>query len=334
MATPHQVVIPDLHLKTPAIDDDHVSSLIQQLRQKLENEPLYHEYYDFCSDEQLHRFLIARQHKLKESHDMTISALRWRKTRLPAGGPASLPDWDSRMDKESKFGSVYVSGSDCYGRPIIAMDDSTRTYTNIEENLTFLAWTLDLACEVMPPSVDKYVAFLNMKRFSVLKSPPFQTCKETMFMLSNGFPERLGHMIIYKPPFALYAMYNTFKVFLDPKTVSKIIFITGNIDGGSQNDKLLTQILGANWRDITNAEAAPSKVKEEVAGYSHAEHWPKVRAMVAAAAERRTLCNQVNKKEDNNLATTSSIPNSSSSASLATDGDGDERPSEVSASRA
>lgn len=233
-------VQPNLHLKCPPIDDT-VRSLIQQLRSNLEHEHLYQEYFEFCSDEQLHRFLIARQNRLKESTDMAITALKWRKTRLPPGGPSALPDWDARMDKESKFGSVYISGFDCWGRPILAMDDSTRTYTNIEENLTFLAWTLDMACEVMPPSVDKYVAFLNMKKFSVLNSPPFQTCKETMFMLSNGFPERLGHMIVYKPPFAIYAMYNTFKVFLDPKTVSKIIFVTGNMDPGSANDQLLTR---------------------------------------------------------------------------------------------
>lgn len=323
MATSNDTVQPALHLKCPPIDDA-TASLIQQLRQKLEYEPLYQEYNEFCSDDQLHRFLIARQNRLKESTEMAITALKWRKTRLPVGGPAALSNWNARMNEESKFGSVYISDFDCWGRPILLLDDSTRTYTNIDENLTFLAWTLDLACEVMPATVDKYVAFLNMKRFSVLKSPPFQTCKETMFMLSNGFPERLGHMIIYKPPYALYAMYNTFKVFLDPKTVSKIIFITGNMDVGSANDKLLTRILGGNWRETTKAEALPSKVKGEVAGYSHEELWPKVCAMVAKVAENRALC-QISEKKIGN-----SIPNSPSSASLTTDGESDERPSELS----
>ena len=117
---------------------------------------------------------------------------------------------------------------------------------------SFLAFNLELACEIMMSTqkevlstqkeivstqkegqlstqkvVDKYVVFLNLENFSFFNSPPISSINETIHMLVNCYPERLGHLIVYKPPYIMYTVYNTIKGLIDAKTLSKIHFVSG-----------------------------------------------------------------------------------------------------------
>lgn len=72
-------------------------------------------------------------------------------------------------------------------------------------------------------------------------------------MLCDCFPERLGHCIVYRPPTIFYAFYNTLKGFIDPKTVSKLVFVMDDVSEGSANDLHLRSIIGDNWKQLTGA---------------------------------------------------------------------------------
>ena len=206
-----ELVNPEVHIKAPPIDEAS-SERIAELRNLLVDEPLYQEYSVWCSDEQLQRFLTARQNRIPQAKDLTLAALKWRKTRIPPEGITALPDWQVTMKRQSETGKIFISGVDQYNRPVIVMDNSVQNSTDYEEIQTFVAFSLDQAVDIMSPTVDKYLVFFNLKNFSLFNCPPVKSCSETVFMLSNGYPERLGHLIVYKPPFVLWSVYNAFKV--------------------------------------------------------------------------------------------------------------------------
>jgi hypothetical protein len=269
MACPFDPVV---HLMSAPISD-LANSLIRDLRQSLESESVYHEYRDWCTDAQLNRFCIARNNNFAKTREMILSALKWRKTRIPVDGVESLPGWEARMSKEGETGKIYIPGFDKYDRPVLVFDNTVQNTSVPDDQLAFLAWYLEYACRIMPTGRDKYVVFMHLEAFSFFNCPPLMTIKETIFMVCNAFPERLGHCIAYRAPSIFKTVFNGVKSFIDPKTVSKVMFITGDVSIGSENDLKIKEIIGDNWRELCGAEQ-PTLKKGNTPGYDHDQHWP------------------------------------------------------------
>lgn len=219
-----------VHIKTNAIDEK-ITQHIEELRQLLHEEVLYIECKSWCCDDQLHRFLLARNYRVHDSFELLMSALKWRMTRIPSKGIIELSgdiDWEHKMSREGKTGKIFVAERfDKWERPIVVMDSNVQNTLNADDQLTFLAWNLDLACSLMGPNVDKYVIWINLDNFSIFNSPSMSSSTETIFALTKAYPERLGHLIVYKPTMFLYTVFSAIKYLLDAKTLSKVLFISG-----------------------------------------------------------------------------------------------------------
>jgi hypothetical protein len=186
--------------------------------------------------------------------------------------------WERKFFKEGETGKVRVPGNDRWGRPVVVLDNTVENTKGADDQMCFLAWNLELAMKTMDPSVDKYCCFIHLNEFSFWNMPPMNTTKETMFMLGNSYPERLGHAIVYKPP----SVFNTFHSavtalgVIDAKTQSKVVFIHGDTSDGSPNDLKLRGLLGDNWKALTGAEQkvlSPSGAPKASPGYHHDEYW-------------------------------------------------------------
>lgn len=75
-----------------------------------------------------------------------------------------------------------------------------------------------------------------------------QVTRETIQIVTSCYPETMGHCVIYLPPFVFSAFFDSVKRFIDPKSASKIIVISGDVGPGSANDQLLTDLIGHDWR--------------------------------------------------------------------------------------
>ena len=183
-----------VHIKTTAIDEN-ITQHIEELRQLLHEEVLYIEYKSWCCDEQLHRFLLARNYRVHESFELLMSALKWRTTRIPSKGIIGLSgdnDWEHKMSREGNTGKIFVADRfDKWERPIVVMDGSVQNTSNVDDQLTFLAWNLDLACSVMGPRVDKYVIWINLDTFSIFNSPSMSSSTETLYALRKRIQKGL-----------------------------------------------------------------------------------------------------------------------------------------------
>jgi hypothetical protein len=194
------------------------------------------------TDELLMLFLRAKQFKMKASLELLSEAMRWRLMRN-LDNRETEPEWWTPFSNESEVGKIYNPCFDRWGRPIVIFDSGVQNTNEMNGQMNFLSWSLNLAVREMPTHVDKYVVFMNLERFSFLTCPGLSATKETIHMLCNCFPERLGHCIAYRPPGIFKLFFDSVKGFIDPKTRNKMLIIS---DGspGTKEDKLLRGILG------------------------------------------------------------------------------------------
>lgn len=263
----------DVHLCTPPPTEEQQDK-IKQFREQISANPLYAEHETWLTNQCLQRFLIARNYELDAAVKLMQTALEWRTKRKPALFD-QREGWLEYMSKESETGKIYCPGRDRWGRSVLVFDNTVQNTPHVDDHMNFLAWNLEFAIKQMPPTVDKYTVFIHLENFSFFNIPPFASTRETLLMLCNTFPERLGHLIAYKPPYVFKAFYESVKMFLDPKTVNKIVFIYGDVSEDSANDRLLKQVIGDDWKVLTGAEQ-PVLAKNTSPGYDHAKFWPTV----------------------------------------------------------
>ena len=267
----------NIHILTYAPNNEQ-SLKILELRKLLENDcDIYNKHTDikeWCDDLCLLRFLIARNFDLIKSFEMIHGAIKWRIERKPHHIEVDKDDnWKEKMLNENKTGKIYVAGQDKWGRPIVIFDNSVQNTTDTEGQLYFLAWNLETAIKFMPKNkTDKYVIFMHLENFSLFNCPNMKATKETIFMLCQSFPERLGHCVCYMSPSVFFYVYETVKFLIDKRTRDKIIFLTGDMTDGSVNDKKMKTVLGDDWKEITGA-GQPIITKGSSPGFNFEKYW-------------------------------------------------------------
>ena len=213
------------HIRSDIVPD--ASQNLQKLRQMVSTRKpsLYNKYKDtYVNNMELNRFLVAKssvskkgenagavEYNFEASCKLMCNALEWR-DKKQLDFIESGREWQKEMEREGCTGKIYIPGHDKYGRPVIVFDDGAQNTDDMNGQLRYLAWCLNLACRFMNPSeVDKYVVFINLEKFSIFTCPSMQTSKETINMLCNMFPERMGHCICYKGPAYFTTFFNIVK---------------------------------------------------------------------------------------------------------------------------
>mmetsp|Transcript_15037 Transcript_15037/g.25074 ORF Transcript_15037/g.25074 Transcript_15037/m.25074 type:complete len:303 (+) Transcript_15037:243-1151(+) len=271
--------VSDVHLLTPRISNEHkeqYDEIVSKLRNEHKDLCDFHAEWLFDDEHQIYRFMIARNFHTQQVIALLVEALNWRSKRRPSD-IENQPNWSEIMSTESETGKIYCPGVDQWGRSVLVLNNSVQNTKSDDDHMVFLAWNLEFAIKTMSPSADKYLVFVNLENFSLFNNPSMNETLETLKMLSRCYPERLGHAIAYQPPTIFPTVFNAVKMFLDPKTTSKIVFISGDVSDGSKNDLELKSIIGDNWKILTGAEQ-PVVVPGCSPGYDHSKHWPSVLA--------------------------------------------------------
>jgi hypothetical protein len=219
--------------------------------------------------------LIARNFNLAAAIKLISEALEWREKRQP-----DTIEPDHVLSHESETGKIYWAGFDKWDRSVLVFDSSVQNTKNADSQMRFLAWNLEFAFRVMKPCVDKYLVFMHMgtvekATFSIFNSPSLAVTRETIKILCNCYPERLGHCIIYQPPAYFKIVFNSVKFLVDKKTVSKMIFISGDVSSGTENDTLMQNLVGSNWKELSGAEQ-PVVQQGCSPGFNHATYWKNI----------------------------------------------------------
>jgi hypothetical protein len=144
------------HLRAP-LADEAVQELIEQVRSAFKGDDEYNE--EWCSDEVLQLFLIARNMNVELTYTMLKTAGEWRKFREPHL-VEETDGWQEKMSRESETGKVYVPGNDQWGRPVIVLDNTVQNTNSIDDQMLFLAWNLEFGIKEMSGGNDKFLVFM------------------------------------------------------------------------------------------------------------------------------------------------------------------------------
>ena len=193
--------------------------------------------------------------------------------------------WDAVFAHESATGKIYVPGFDRWGRPMCVFNNGCQNTRDVDKQMEFLAWSLNLCVRMMgrqdsagATAVDKYVVFMHLGNFTLMSAPGMKATRETIRMLCNCFPERLGHCIAFDPPAVFEFFFNGVKGFIDPRTAAKMKFVRGDTSDGSANDLELRRLIGEDWKELTGVGQhvyAPPNPGPTSPGYDHTSFWPR-----------------------------------------------------------
>ena len=186
----------------------------------------------YCSDAQLARNLRARKWDVLKAFEMLKKTLLWRKEYKP-----ELITFED-IEEELKTGKQYRSGRDRSGRRIIVMRPSRENTREHDGNIRLLVYTFENALwrtngerivrgssNIPVLAQEQICVLINFTKWSLKLSPPWRTSMETLHIMQEHYPERLGLAVCYDPPSVFAVFWKLISPFIDVKTKSKIRFV-------------------------------------------------------------------------------------------------------------
>uniref|UniRef100_A0A7S1TDE7 CRAL-TRIO domain-containing protein n=1 Tax=Compsopogon caeruleus TaxID=31354 RepID=A0A7S1TDE7_9RHOD len=226
---------------------DHEATL-EKLRARVESELVkdYPEDRGWLDDACLNRYLRARKFDWTKAFAMLEATLRWRRE---FGVVKIITDVSDGLRKEGEAPKTYVNGKDMEGRPIMYMKPRFQNTEESEFQMHHLVYNLERAISEMEPPVEKMVIVMDFKQLSRRNNPSLSTQKQTLNILQNHYPERLGMAILVDAPPLFHALYKVIRPFVDPVTRSKIAWMKSSPSTSStniQHQNILTEIASSD----------------------------------------------------------------------------------------
>jgi hypothetical protein len=139
------------------------------------------------------------------------------------------------LTEEMKLGGHYVRGYDKDGRAIIYCQVKAPKSNDIDTQTVALVHTLEKAIqcttkkstEIGGSPLEKYMVILNYTNYERKDRYPLSTVKVLIHQVQEYNPERLHKLYLVNTPFVFRAIWAIIKPFVDPHTVEKIVFVTG-----------------------------------------------------------------------------------------------------------
>ncbi|KAJ6832933.1 phosphatidylinositol transfer protein PDR16-like isoform X2 [Iris pallida] len=174
----------------------------------------------FCTDPCLSRYLRARNWNVAKSKHMLEESLKWRTAYKP-----EEIHW-LEVEHESETGKAYRGNfKDREGRTVLVMTPAKQNTTSHDNQLRHLVYLLENAILNLPEDQEQMVWLIDFTGWSLSNAVSMKTSKETLNILQNHYPERLGAAFVFNPPRIFEAFWKVIKVFVDPTTYQKIHFV-------------------------------------------------------------------------------------------------------------
>lgn len=187
---------------------------VKYLKKKCPSSLLDPEDKDWLSDSTYLRFARARDGNNEKAAGMLNTAIEWRKSYKPYQLTA-----DDVAAAMKQF--TMVCGGRCKkGFPVIVMSIGAENATGVEERTKQLIYIMEETQRKGYLSITWIVDFNDMGKRKDIHSK--KTRKETMQIMQDYYPERLGQVLLYRPPWYIRMLVGVAKSFMDARTAAKI----------------------------------------------------------------------------------------------------------------
>mmetsp|Transcript_22772 Transcript_22772/g.49921 ORF Transcript_22772/g.49921 Transcript_22772/m.49921 type:complete len:282 (-) Transcript_22772:199-1044(-) len=181
------------------------------------------------------RYLRARNWDVKKASVMLKESLEWRRKVKP-----EQITWEE-VNKEALTGKMYICPyPDKFGRTILMMKPGKENTKGHDGQIKHLVYVLEAALrqnqvnhkfDETPRgsgadlSPEQICLVIDYKGWSMFNAPPMKTSKETLYILQNQYPERLGVALLYDPPSLFSTLWAMLTPFMETKTANKVQFL-------------------------------------------------------------------------------------------------------------
>ncbi|VAH75870.1 unnamed protein product [Triticum turgidum subsp. durum] len=173
---------------------------INEVRKQLE-EPSSLAIQGFLSDASILRFLRARNWNVQKSSKMLKSAVKWRAAYKP-----EMISWEE-IALEAETGKIYRADyKDKLGRTVLVLRPGLENTTSGKEQIKYLVYSLEKAIMNLTDDQEKMVWMIDFQGWT-MGSTPLKVTRETVSVLQDCYPERLGLAILYNPPRLFESFY-------------------------------------------------------------------------------------------------------------------------------
>ncbi|KAL3318003.1 hypothetical protein Ciccas_003339 [Cichlidogyrus casuarinus] len=182
---------------------------------ELEDEP------DFSvSTDTLTRFLRARNYDVKEACKQLKATVEWRKSFRPLKAKCT---W---CEQTPGYHSMRQIGHDKLGRPIVysSFSQAQTNKNSVEDSIAHTTYLIENAKKTMQGDATMWVFVIDCTGMTLPCCNPklgfgvAQAC-------GSFYPERLGKILVINHSMMFHHVWQAIKVFIDPKTVTKLKLI-------------------------------------------------------------------------------------------------------------
>ncbi|KAJ5894321.1 hypothetical protein N7495_006012 [Penicillium taxi] len=181
-------------------------------------EPITDSERMWLTRECLLRYLRATKWHVSEAQDRLLHTLTWRREY---GIEKLTPDY---ISIENETGKQVILGYDIHGRPCLYLIPSKQNTEKSERQIQHLVFMLERVIDLMGPGQETLALIVNFNETKSGQNATIGQAKQTVSILQNHYPERLGRSLIINVPFLIWGFFKIITPFIDPTTRQKLKF--------------------------------------------------------------------------------------------------------------
>ena len=225
------------------------------LTRDAKSSPLEDDERMFMTRDCLLRYLRADKWNVSAAETRLRNTLSWRREY---GVKKITPDY---IGIESETGKQVIIGWDNEGRPCQIMRPSKQNTERGPRQIEHLVFMLERSIDLMPAGQETLTLLINFAETKSGQGATLAQGKQTMYILQNHYPERLGRALVTNVPWMIWGFFKLITPFIDPLTKEKIKF---NEDSGTHVPR--AQLLKECGGDVEFE-------------YDHEKYWPALNAL-------------------------------------------------------
>lgn len=161
-----------------------------------------------------------RASKWNETHAVTRlqATLAWRREFKVE---THIADY---ISEENETGKQVIFGYDNAGRPCLYLNPHKQNTKGREKQMQHLVFMLERCIDLIPPGQETLAILVDFKQSRKGENPSVAQGRQTLSILQNHYPERLGNACVKNVPWIVWGFFKLINPFIDPLTREKMKF--------------------------------------------------------------------------------------------------------------